>query len=128
MGDIEYKTVPLPSEPRKFKGLRSPIDRASRTLTEILNEEAKGGWAFVRAERMELEVRKGMLRRMDDIDVTLLIFSRERVESTRPQPARRVEPQAAPQAPEPLNVPEPIVASNAGSETSDASSPPRTAD
>lgn len=96
MADMEYKTVPLPASPRKYKGLKNPIDRTARTMTELLNEEARGGWQFVRAERMELEVRTGMLRSKDEVDVTLLIFARQRGEPAAPAANRRMEPVAAP--------------------------------
>jgi hypothetical protein len=104
MSEMEYKTVPLPSEPRKYKGLKDPVDRTSRTMTEILNEEARGGWHFVRIERLEVEVRKGMMRKRDDIDVALAIFGRERADGTR-TPSRRVEPQTPP-LPDPQPVPD----------------------
>ena len=129
MGDMEYKTVPLPAEPRKFKGLKNPVDRASRTMTEILNEESRGGWSFVRAERIELEMRTGLLRRHDEVDVTLLIFSRETTESGRAGSAQRTEPRSV-RSPQPASdgMERPIPPSATGHLDAVPRDPERTAD
>lgn len=103
MGEMEYKTVPLPTTPRKFKGVKNPVDRASRTLTEILNEEARGGWSFLRAEQIEVVVPTGMMRRKSNVDTTLLIFQRARTSNTRTSTARRTEPQATVAIEPPIN-------------------------
>lgn len=95
MGEMEYKSVPLPTTPRKFKGVKNPVDRASRTFSEILNEQAQGGWSYLRAEQVEVAVPTGMLRRKSDVAVTLLVFGRPRAEGARISATRRAEPQAA---------------------------------
>lgn len=117
MADMEYKCVPLPAAPRKYKGVKNPVDRTARTMTEILNEEARGGWHFVRAEQMEVEARSGLLRSKDEVDVTLLVFGRERPGASQTAPAvqsRRAEPQAAPRQPAaaaPVPAPDPYAPS-----------------
>ncbi len=107
---MEYKVVPLPATPRKYKGVKNSVDRMTRTFTDVLNEEARGGWIYVRAEQVETEVKRGMLRGSDDLDLTMLVFSREKSGRARPASAARVRHDPAPVKARPVEAARPIEA------------------
>ncbi|QPH54988.1 DUF4177 domain-containing protein [Pontivivens ytuae] len=91
MGDMEYKTVPLPTKPRKYKGVKDRVEQYNRTLMDVLNEEARGGWTYLRPETLPATLKKGMFGGTETQTMTFLLFGRERVsEGAR----MRAEPRA----------------------------------
>ena len=59
----EYKVIPAPRKGLKAKGLKSNEDRFAHSLQELINTEAKAGWAFLRAETLPSEERSGFRAR-----------------------------------------------------------------
>jgi hypothetical protein len=109
MTHYDYKVVPAPKRARKVKGIRAPDELFALTLTEAINEVARQGWEYVRAEHLQAEASRGWLRSASQGEQTVLVFRRER-ESLGPRLAAvRAEPEAPvpPDAPAPLPAAEP---------------------
>lgn len=91
----DYKVVPAPRHLKKARGITDPAELLSLTLGELLTEQARSGWEFIRAETLHAEAPRSMFRRAVEEAVTVLVFRRER-ESLEPRLA------AAPQAAAPV--------------------------
>lgn len=50
--NYEYRTVPAPTRGARFKGLRSSDDAFSLTVTEMMNEQAREGWEYIRSDKL----------------------------------------------------------------------------
>jgi hypothetical protein len=95
MTHYDYKVVPAPVRARRIKGAHSPEEHFAVTLAEAINDAARQGWEYVRAETLHHETPGGWLRRPRASDQSVLIFRRER-ESAGP---RLTAVQAEPSAP-----------------------------
>ena len=106
----EYITIPAPMRSEKAKGAKTPSDRYAATLTEAINQMARNGWEYLRAETLPSEERSGLTGRTT-LFHNLLIFRRETTEASQrtieapttraaPVAPSRPEPVAAPAAPE----------------------------
>jgi hypothetical protein len=84
MDHYDYKAIPAPRRCKKSKNVRDPYERFALTLSDALNEQARDGWEYVRAETMPAETPRGFFRRATEEDMTLLIFRRLR-ESREPR-------------------------------------------
>ena len=60
MRQFEYKAVPAPNTGTKAKGVKTREDRFALSMTDKLNDMARDGWEYVRAEMLPLEERKGL--------------------------------------------------------------------
>ncbi|MDT1061758.1 DUF4177 domain-containing protein [Paracoccus sp. CPCC 101403] len=116
MSSYEYTVIPAPARGEKTKGAKAGIERFAATLGEVLNEMARDGWEYVRAEVLPAEERSGLTSRTT-IYHNLLVFRR----STAPEPLREPVPTAAtlqqpapvapaPAAPAPVAAPAPQAA------------------
>lgn len=56
----EYKVVTAPLRAVKVKGLKTTEERFAHMLQEALNDEAREGWEYLRAETLPCEERKGL--------------------------------------------------------------------
>jgi hypothetical protein len=105
MGDgmsyFDYKVVSAPRRSKKAKGVREPADLFALTLTEAINEHARGGWEYVRAETLPAKSPGGFFRRAAEENVTVLIFRRARENLS---PRLEAVPSAIPADPAPLEV------------------------
>ena len=72
----EYRVIPAPTRGTKAKGAKTPEDRFALTLQEKMNEMARDGWEFVRAETLPSEERTGLTGRKT-VHHNLLVFRRE---------------------------------------------------
>lgn len=107
MSYFDYKVVPAPQRVKKVRGVTGAADLFALTLTDAINEVARQGWEYVRAERMVAEAPGGFLRKAAASEQTMLVFRRPREhlsprlaavsEETPPEDAPRTEP-AAPSA------------------------------
>jgi hypothetical protein len=106
MKHFDYKAVPAPRRCKKAKGVREPAELFALTLTDAINEQAREGWEYVRAETLPAETPRGFFRRAAEEDVTMLLFRRERasreplVEAPPPaavQPIPEARPASPPQ-------------------------------
>jgi len=111
----EYKIVPAPRKGLKAKGLKSSEDRFAHTLSELINEQARDGWEFQRAETLPSEERSG-IRSTTIVYRSVLVFRKapaeaEDVSGVSAPEAGRVPP-IAPAAPQPViseeDAPEPL--------------------
>ncbi len=113
----EYKVVPAPAKAPKMRGLKGPARFASG-LETLMNELAREGWEYHRAESLPDTESRGFLAGSTEVTRTVLVFRRELVfeddapqaDTRQPDPApeqHRVDPDdpappaeaAAPQAP-----------------------------
>lgn len=94
MADYEYTVIPSPAKAEKAKGQRTSADRFAATLTGVLNDLARQGWEYVRAETLPAEERSGLTGRAT-VWHNVLIFRRAvaaaatGVEPTEPAPSAR---------------------------------------
>lgn len=56
----EYKVVTAPLRAVKVKGLKTTEERFAHMLEEALNDEAREGWEYLRAETLPCEERRGL--------------------------------------------------------------------
>jgi hypothetical protein len=101
MSYFDYKVVSAPRRSKKAKGVREPSDLFALTLTEAINEHARGGWEYVRAETLPAQSPGGLFRRAREEQVTVLIFRRARENLS---PRLEAVPGAVPAEPTPLAV------------------------
>lgn len=97
MSSYEYTVIPAPARGEKVRGAKSGIERFAATLTDVLNDMARDGWDYVRAETLPAEERSGLTSRTT-VYHNLLIFRRALAAPGRqqlPQPAATAEPQPA---------------------------------
>ena len=107
MSSYEYTVIPAPARAEKSKGGRSGIDRFAATLTDTLNEMAREGWDYVRAEVLPAEERSGLTSR-NTVYHNLLVFRRARdAAPTRALPVEEITQTAPPAAAEPIRPPDP---------------------
>ena len=88
MQEFEYKVVPAPGRGEKAKGAKTPTDRFAQALTTLLNQMARDGWDYVRAEMLPSEERSGFTRRTT-IYHNVLVFRRPRAAASDLPPAPR---------------------------------------
>lgn len=111
MSSYEYTVIPAPARGEKTKGAKTGIERFAATLAEVLNDMARDGWDYVRAETLPAEERSGLTGR-STVYHNLLVFRRalapaksEPVTATRaepaPMPAAMPAPELQPETPEP---------------------------
>ena len=111
----DYKVVPAPRRMKKVRGVNDSDELLAMTLTEAINEHARQGWEYVRAESLSAETPGGWLRRGRAVTQTLLVFRQPRetlgprlaaaeagAPAGHPAPTR-VEPRPEPR-PEPVAV------------------------
>lgn len=75
----EYKVVPAPRRVKKIKGVSGAEELFAHTLTEAINDQARQGWEYVRAEHLACEAPRGWLRAPQHAEQDVLVFRRERV-------------------------------------------------
>ncbi len=110
MSSYEDTVIPAPARGEKAKGAKTGIERFAATLTETLNEMARDGWDYVRAETLPAEERSGLTSRTT-VYHNVLVFRRALATTrsepviaaparTEPMPATQPEsPEAAPKSP-----------------------------
>ena len=78
MSYFDYKVVPAPQRVKKVRGITGAADLFALTLTDAINEVARQGWEYVRAETMVAEAPGGFLRKAATSEQTMLVFRRPR--------------------------------------------------
>jgi hypothetical protein len=107
MTHYDYKVVPAPKRAKKVKGVKLPEELFALTLTEAINEVARQGWEYVRAEHLPAEAPRGWFRGSAPSEQTVLVFRRAReslgprLAAVRPEPEAYDTPAPAPAAPTP---------------------------
>lgn len=94
----DYKVIPAPSRGLKARGVKSAEARFAFALQEAINELARQGWEYVRAETLPSEERQGLTGTTTTFR-NVLVFRKEldpaTDETVAPEPAALLE------APEP---------------------------
>ena len=98
MSYFDYKVVPAPQRVKKVRGVTGAADLFALTLTDAINEVARQGWEYVRAETMVAEAPGGFLRKAAASEQTMLVFRRPR-EQLSPRLAAAPETSASEAAP-----------------------------
>jgi hypothetical protein len=75
---FDYKAVPAPRRAKKSRGVKSASDLFALTITEVINEHARQGWEYLRAERLPSAPASGWFRKAVEQEETLLVFRRPR--------------------------------------------------
>lgn len=60
MQTFEYKVVPAPSKGKKGPGVKGPDGKFANALQELMNDLAKDGWEYQRADILPSEERQGL--------------------------------------------------------------------
>jgi hypothetical protein len=71
----EYKVVPAPSHGEKARGLKTPADRFANALGLLVNDLARDGWEYLRADTLPSEERSGFTKRTT-VYHSVLVFRR----------------------------------------------------
>lgn len=100
MSSYEYTVIPAPARGEKTKGAKTGIDRFAATLSEVLNQMARDGWDYVRAETLPAEERSGLTSR-STVYHNLLVFRRALA------PAKAEPAPMTTAAPQPIQAPTP---------------------
>jgi len=96
----DYKVVPAPSRMKKVRGVKTSDELFALTLTDAINDHARQGWEYVRAESLTAETPAGWLRRGRSEPHTVLVFRQERgTLGPRLAASHEAPPASAPAAP-----------------------------
>jgi hypothetical protein len=104
MSHYDYKVVPAPKRAKKVKGVSSAEELFALTLTEAINEVARQGWEYVRAEHLRAEAPRGWFRAPAAGEQSVLVFRRPRetlgprLAAVRPEPDADAPPVETPTA------------------------------
>ena len=82
MAGFEYKVVNAPRKPGKARGVKGFDDKYAHTLSELMNEMAAEGWQYARAESIPVDEKSGMMGKVTEKYLTLLVFQRPVVDQT----------------------------------------------
>lgn len=93
----DYKVVPAPKRAKKVRGVKSAEELFALTLTDAINEVARQGWEYVRAEHLPAQASRGWFRSATAEEQTVLVFRRAR-EGLGPRIAAVRTDEGAPEA------------------------------
>ena len=74
----EYKVVPAPKRAKRVRGVKGAEELFALTLTDAINEVARQGWEYVRAEHLSAEAPGGWFRGGTSGEQAVLVFRRDR--------------------------------------------------
>ncbi|SIT75419.1 protein of unknown function [Yoonia rosea] len=89
----EYKVVPAPLRGLKAKGVKSAEDRFALALETAMNDLARDGWEYLRADTLPSEQREGLMSKTT-VYQNMLVFRRTKEIAKTPRPAPAVSAQA----------------------------------
>jgi hypothetical protein len=75
MQRYEYKVVPAPTKGEKARGAKTTPDRFAYKLTTMMNDLARDGWDYVRADTLPCEERSGLTGKVTTYQ-NMLVFRR----------------------------------------------------
>lgn len=120
MQTYEYKVVAAPNRGEKARDAKTPADRYARALANVMNDLARDGWEYLRADTLPSEERAGLTKRVT-VYHSVLVFRRavaQRPADAAPRTlltteaqageAPRIGPATPQAAPEPDTGPEPL--------------------
>ncbi|WP_343082210.1 DUF4177 domain-containing protein [Ostreiculturibacter nitratireducens] len=88
MQKFEYKAVPAPMRGEKARGVKTTADRFAHALTLAMNEMARDGWEYLRADTLPCEERTGLTGRSTSFQ-HVLVFRRPFEEAAEAEAAER---------------------------------------
>lgn len=117
---FEYKVIPAPRRGEKARGARTVPERFAVALTHAMNDMAREGWEYIRADTLPCDERVGLTGTATHFQ-NMLVFRRAlpQAASARPEPVRAhatpvsdllpddQDPEATQIAPLALRAPEP---------------------
>jgi len=83
MQSYEYKVLPAPARGDKERGLKTGAEKFAHALTTVMNDLARDGWEYWRAETLPAEERSGLTSKTT-VYHNLLVFRRPLGEGTLP--------------------------------------------
>lgn len=104
MPRYEFKVIPAPTRGEKSRDARTAEERFARAMTQVLNQMAREGWDYLRAESLPSVERVGLFNSRSGLR-HLLVFRRAVDEGaaglaplsvTRPAEAPRLGPATEP--------------------------------
>lgn len=111
MSQYEYKVVPAPAKGVRARGVKGTEARFAHALTTLMNEMARDGWEYLRADTLPCEERQGLTGKSTSFQ-NMLVFRR----AAEDRPALAEPVAAAPQARAPRpQTPDQIAAAAAAS-------------
>jgi hypothetical protein len=92
----EYKVVPAPLRGLKAKGVKTAEDRFALALETAMNDLARDGWEYLRADTLPSEQREGLMSKTT-VYQNMLVFRRAKPVAKAAAPAPAVAaPRPAP--------------------------------
>ena len=84
----EYKVVPAPLRGLKAKGVKTAEDRFALALETAMNDLARDGWEYLRADTLPSEQREGLMSKTT-VYQNMLVFRRAKpvAKAAAPAPA-----------------------------------------
>ena len=104
MPQYQYKVISAPNRGVKAKGVKSPEDRFSHTLEEVMNQMAAEGWEYQRAETLPSVERSGLTSTTTNWR-NVLVF-RKILDEAIPEPASIVMPATEARSEPPIATPQ----------------------
>ena len=59
MQRYEFKVIPAPRRGEKLRGVKTTEDRFALALSNVMNEQGREGWDYVRADTLPVDERVG---------------------------------------------------------------------
>lgn len=75
MQQFEFKVIPAPRRAEKARGLKTTADRFAYALSQVMNDLAREGWEYLRADTLPCEERAGLTGKSTSYQ-TMLVFRR----------------------------------------------------
>lgn len=75
MQQFEFKVVPAPRKGEKARGLKTTADRFAFALSGVMNDLAREGWEYLRADTLPCEERSGLTSKTTTYQA-MLVFRR----------------------------------------------------
>jgi hypothetical protein len=94
MPRYEFKVIPAPRRGEKSRGVKTTEDRFALALTNLMNEQGREGWDYVRADTLPVDERTGFTGTKTTFQ-NMLVFRRELSADAAPT-ARLVAVEPAP--------------------------------
>jgi hypothetical protein len=85
----EYKVVPAPLRGLKAKGVKTAEERFALALETAMNDLARDGWEYLRADTLPSEQREGLMSKTT-VYQNMLVFRRAKEIAKAPRPAPAV--------------------------------------
>ena len=91
MQAFEYKVVAAPVRGEKVRGLKTTGDRFAHALSHVMNDLARDGWEYLRADTLPCEERHGLSGRTTTFQ-NMLVFRRAIAASEQRDAPRAADP------------------------------------